>query len=264
MTNESKTLFIPLYGKALMSREGFFSDKAAERIVDSCGCDFSDVDKSEKLAIYMTMRAMQYDELAQQFISKYPDCIVLHLGCGLDSRYERVETKPKHWYDIDLPDVIELRSNYYQQNDGYTMISSSVTAPDCFDSIQHHTERVLVIAEGLSMYLTEDEMVELIKKIGEKFGAASFLFDAYSIAAGKLSKLKNPINAVNADISFCMSDPALLEKRCENAKCVLNHDIIRKKYIERLNGAWKTRFKFMGRLGASFYRIYGYKIRSKA
>ena len=68
MTNESKTLYIPLYGKAMMSREGFFDDKTAEHIVDTCGHDFSDVDDSKRLAIYMAMRAMRYDELAEKFI----------------------------------------------------------------------------------------------------------------------------------------------------------------------------------------------------
>ena len=262
MTNESKTLFIPLYGKAMMSRKGFFTDKTAERIADSIEYDFADVDKSEKLAIYMAMRAMQYDELAEQFIQKYPDSIVIHLGCGLDSRCVRLSHTPKMWYDLDFPDVIELRKKYYTENVHYGMIESSVTDLQWLDSIDHNGEQVLVIAEGLSMYLTEDEVAALMDALGTKFGKVTLLMDAYSKAAAKLSKIKNPINAVDAQISFAMSDPTLLEQRCSNAKCVLNNDIILPKYIERLNGSWKTRFKFMGRFGASFYRIYGYRIRS--
>ena len=262
MTNESKTLFIPLYGKAMMSRRGFFPDKTAEHIVDTCGHDFGDVDKSEKLAIYMAIRAMQYDGLCEQFMEKHPDCIVIQLGCGLDSRCERVRRTPKMWYDLDFPDVIGIRRGYFPENEHYRLIASSVTELSWLDGIEHNGESVLVIAEGLTMYLAKDEMVELINSLGAKFGKATFLFDAYSNAAAKLSKFKNPINAMDAEIAFSMSDPSLLEKRCENAKCVLNNDIILPKYIEQLSGAWKTRFKFMGRFGSSFYRIYGYKIRS--
>ena len=127
MTNESKTLFIPLYGKAMMSKRGFFPDETAEKIVDTCGHDFTDVDKSEKLAIYMAMRAKHYDELCEQFLTKYPDSIVIHLGCGLDSRCRRVERTPKMWYDLDFPDVIDIRKKYYKESMNYTMIPSSVT-----------------------------------------------------------------------------------------------------------------------------------------
>ncbi len=260
MTNESKTLFIPLYGKAMMSRKGFFDDKTAEEIVSSCGHDFSDVDKSEKLAIYMAMRAMQFDELCDSFIEKHPDSIIIHIGCGLDSRCKRVKHSPKIWYDLDFPDVVELRRSYYPESDSYRMIASSATELNWLDSIEYSGESVLIIAEGLTMYLTENDMAALMEGFKQKFSKCVFLMDAYSNAAAKLSKYKNPINAVDAKISFSMSDPKILENRVIGAKCFINNDIILKKYIDRLDGAWKTRFKFMGRFGASFYRIYGYKL----
>lgn len=260
MTNESKTLFIPLYGKALMSREGFFPDKRAEEIVESCGYDFSDVDSSKKLAIYMAMRGMHYDELTDRFIQRFTDCIVIHLGCGLDSRCERVEHKPTMWYDLDLPDVIEMRKQYFSENDGYKMISSSVSDLAWLDKIEEKCERVLVIAEGLSMYLSLDDMADITNALSAKFEKCSFVFDAYSNAAAKLSKFKNPINAVKAKIDFSMSDPAILEERVENAKCVINKPIIMKRYIDRLKGIYKARFTFMGGFVGSFYRIYGYRL----
>ena len=71
MTNESKTLFIPLHGKAAMSREGFFRDKMAEQIVADAKDSLQNVDTSRKLAIFMAMRAMQYDEIAAEFAEKH-------------------------------------------------------------------------------------------------------------------------------------------------------------------------------------------------
>ncbi len=260
MTNESKTLYIPLYGKAMMSREGFFEDKIAEEIVESCGYDFEDVDKSRKLAVFLAMRAKQYDEMAEKFIEKCPDCIVLHLGCGLDSRCDRVKLRAQKWYDIDFPEVIGLRRKYFTENDLYRMISSSVTDFNWLDEIAYNGENVLVIAEGLSMYLTLDEMVRLMTEFGKRFSKTAFLFDAYSTIAAKMSKLKNPINKMDAQIYFSMSDPAALEYRVRNAKCVINKSIIQKRYIDRLSGAMKARFTFMGGFGSGFYRIYGFRI----
>ena len=264
MTNESKTLFIPLYGKAMMSREGFFEDKYAEEIVDTCGYDFEDVDKSRKLAIFLSMRAMQLDEMAERFIEKCPECIVLHLGCGLDSRCDRVQLRAKKWYDIDFPDVIDIRKEYFTENDSYRMISSSVTDLKWLDEIEYNGENVLVIAEGLTMYLTLDEMVALMKEFGKRFAKTAFLFDAYSDAAAKLSKLKNPINKMDAQIYFSMSDPAALEYRVKNAKCVINRSIMQKRYIDKLSGAMKARYTFMGGFGSGFYRIFGFRIKGEA
>lgn len=261
MTNESRTLFIPLYGKAMMSREGFFEDKTAEEIVRTCGHDFSDTDSSKRLALYMAMRAMRFDELAEKFLSKHRNTIVIHLGCGLDSRCRRVKAACKCWYDLDLPDVIELRRGYFPENERYRLISSSVTEPSWLDRIKYSGESVLVIAEGLSMYLTREEMISLTDGLGRRFSAVLLLFDAYSHFAAKASKIKNPINAVNAKISFSMDDIRELTDGAECAKPVFDGDIILPEYTDRLSGIYKARFRFMRRAGAKMYRIYGVKLR---
>lgn len=259
MTNESKTLFIPLYGKALMSKEGFIKDITAEEIVEAEKENFENVDHSRKLAIYMAMRAKQYDEIARNFIRHNPRPIVIQLGCGLDSRNIRAAHDALMWYDLDFPDVIELRKKNYEENNFYTLIPSSVTDFSWLDSVDYKNENVLILAEGLSMYLSETDMRNLIENFRKKFKKTTFVFDAYSPFAAKMSKYKNPINNVNAKINFAMDNPKILED--DNVKCVLNSDIIQKKYINKLKGADKFRFKLMGGAGKNMYRIFGYEIK---
>ncbi|MBQ8841253.1 MAG: hypothetical protein IJZ65_01315, partial [Ruminiclostridium sp.] len=91
-----------------------------------------------------------------------------------------------------------------------------------------------------------------------KFKKSTFIFDAYSHFASKMSKYKNPINNVDAKIDFAMDDPAILENR--NVNCVLNSDIIKQEYVNKLRGIDKIRFKFMGGAGRNMYRIFGYEI----
>lgn len=258
MTNESKTLYIPLYGKAIMSKEGFITDETAEQIYEINKEAFENVDTSRKLAIYMAMRAMQYDEFAEKFIGEKPDGIVIHLGCGLDSRKRRVRKSAVMWYDLDFPEVIELRKKYYKENQNYAMISSSVTDLSWLDKIGCCGEDVLIIAEGLSMYLSETDIKSLMENFKKRFKKTTFIFDAYSPFASKMSKYKNPINAVDAKIDFAMSDPSLLET--DSIKCILNNDIILREYVNKLKGIDKIRFKFMGRFGKNMYRIFGYEI----
>ena len=252
MTNESKTLFIPLYGKAIMSREGFIKDRTAEKIIESESEHLNDVDTSRKLAIYMAMRARQYDEIVRNHIRRKSRSVIIQLGCGLDSRINRVDSEVM-WYDLDFPDVIELRKKYYDENEHYRMIPSSVTDLSWLEKIDYNNESVLIIAEGLSMYLSDSDIKNLMEAFKNKFKSCIFIFDAYSVFASKMSKYKNPINAVDAKIDFAMDDPAILENK--NIKCIINNDIILKKYTDKLKGIDRIRFKFMGGAGKSLYRI---------
>lgn len=261
MTNESKTLFIPLYGKALMSRQGFYKDKKAEEIYNANKSMFADADTSKKLAVYMTMRAMQYDSLTDDFIAGNPFSAVVHLGCGLDSRCLRMTNTAAMWYDIDLEDVIALRRKFYPISDTYKMFISSATDPLWLKRIKHSGQPVLVIAEGLTMYLKKDEIIGLIKAFSQEFERTLFIFDAYSVKAARLSKYKNPVNAVNAKITFAADSAQELIEDIPSAEVILDNDIILDEYIEKLEGIMKTRFKFMKKTGNKLYRIFGIDIK---
>lgn len=258
MKNESRTLFIPLLGKAMMSLDGFWRDKTAEEIIAKNYDYLKSVDKSKRLAIYMTMRAMQYDNYAADFVVRNPDAVVIHLGCGLDSRIVRVKQKAKHWYDLDFPDVISFREIYYRETDSYSMIKSSVTDFSWLEQINHNDEPVLIIAEGLTMYLTEEDIRTLTELFAEKFGNVTFIFDAYSSFAAKASKIKNPINSVDAKISFFMDDEKLFQNEEKSIYHKETREIILTEYINKLKGVYKTRFKFMKKFGRKMYRIYVY------
>ncbi len=256
MKNESLTLFIPLYGKALMSREGLFPDATAERIVSTVDYDFSKVDRSRKLAIYMAMRAAHYDRMVEEYAARHPDGVIIQLGVGLDSRVNRVQAALP-WYDLDFPEVIALRREYYPESAQYHLIAAPALPADWLAGIPHHGH-ALILAEGLTMYLSQQDMQALMAAFRGHFDEAEFIFDAYSPLAARLSKWKNPINAVDAKIDFAMDDPALLEG--EGSKCILNSDIITPDMVARLQGSDRLRFRFMGRAGKSFYRIFGYRL----
>ena len=55
---------------------------------------------------------------------------MLHLGCGLDSRFFRLDPGPGvEWYDVDYPDVAELRRQLYPGREHYHVVAASVTDP---------------------------------------------------------------------------------------------------------------------------------------
>ena len=260
MTNESMTLFIPLYGKALMSREGFLPDPAAEEIVSAVDFDFTQVDTSRKLAIYMAMRAKLFDGYVRDFAGKHPQGLVLQLGVGLDSRVRRVNCG-NPWYDLDFPDVVELRRTWFPEDGRYHLIGAPALPADWLAQVPR-AEHALVLAEGLSMYLSGQDMRDLMAALQAHFGQVTFIFDAYSKSAAKLSALKNPVNAVKAKIDFAMDDPQELLGGTQGIRTILNADIITPEAVNLLKGADKWRFRFMGRFGSGFYRIFGYEMKA--
>jgi O-methyltransferase involved in polyketide biosynthesis len=213
LSNGSETLFIPLYGKARMSKEKkIISDKKAEEIIDSIDYDFKKLKIAKKIQVFMSLRAAIIDDFTRGFIDENPGCIVLHLGCGLDSRVLRVKRKAKRWYDLDFPEVIKIKKQFFKETINYRMIGSSVTDYSWIDKIDYEDEPVLVIAEGLLMYLNEDEVEELLIKLKNKFTNAEIIFDAFSKTTVKFSKYQPSLGKTEAKIQWGSDGPHEIEK----------------------------------------------------
>lgn len=106
LNNESKTLFIPLLGKAIMSKNNLFlHDQKAEEIILNIDYNFKALKQSKWLSMYMSLRASIIDELCNKYIINHDNVTIIHLGCGLDSRYLRVNQQFYNWYDIDFKSV---------------------------------------------------------------------------------------------------------------------------------------------------------------
>lgn len=125
------------------------------------------------------LRAKRLDSWTRAFLRRHPDATVLSLGCGLDSRAFRVDfPETAQWYDVDFPDVIELRQRLYPEHgDNYHLIASSVTDLEWLDQIPVSANPVLVVAEGLMMYLPRDEFEHLVGAITDRFDSGELLFD---------------------------------------------------------------------------------------
>ena len=185
MNSVNKTLYIPLYGKFYVSKKGLFlDDKKAEEIWETEGFSLKGKSKSKWLAYYMGVRSAVFDEWVKQRMADAPNAVVIHIGCGMDSRIIRVGTENHKWYDVDFPEVIEERKRYFTESDNYKMIAGD--ARDCawVTSIKEK-ETAIVLMEGVSMYLTVDEMRNLADSLCAHFENLMLLVDAYTSFAAK-------------------------------------------------------------------------------
>ena len=155
----------------------------------------------------LCLRAKLIDNFTGAFLNERPDALVLHLGCGLDSRCSRIDTSKADWYDLDFPEVIDIRKQFFPESKYYHLIASSVTELSWINSLPTKKSACLVIAEGLFMYLKESEIKQLLRAIHEKVGHYTIIFDVYSIYTAKKVKNHPSIKKTGAQIHWGIDDP---------------------------------------------------------
>ncbi len=187
LTEEKETLLVPLFGKAIENKkkEPILTDKKAVEIINQINYDFNSLRIPEKTNIMMCIRAKLIDNYVKNFLEKSDKIVALHLGCGLDSRYIRVANDYVDWYDVDFGEVIDIRKHFYKETDRYHMISSSVTEYEWFNKIPTGKKEYIIIAEGLFMYLKEENIKTLISNLKKKVGHYTIIFDVYSVFTAK-------------------------------------------------------------------------------
>jgi O-methyltransferase involved in polyketide biosynthesis len=192
LTKVQETLLITLYAKAIdnRSRNPILHDAQADQLVGMIDYDFTKLNSwgNDNLIV---VRAKQYDDWIQEFIGNNPVCVVLNLGCGLDTRVTRIDPpSAASWFDVDFPDVIQLRKNFYAEHAGYRMIESSLIDPAWLKEIPAG-QPVLIVAEGVLEYLTGEEAKDLIRRLTDHFSHGKIAFDvmnSFAIQSAKSAK----------------------------------------------------------------------------
>lgn len=213
LTEEKETLLIPLVGKAQENKKEnpILNDKKAIEIVEQIDYDFNSLKISEKTNIMMCIRAKLIDNHVKRFLSSNKNNVALHLGCGLDSRYYRIKNNDVEWYDIDFKEVINIRQHFFKETDKYHMIASSVTESEWIERIPQEKDNYIIVAEGLFMYLKENEIKELLSRLKDRIGNYTLIFDAYSVLTAKNANRHPSLKKTGAKINWGINNPEELE-----------------------------------------------------
>lgn len=95
------------------------------------------------------------------------------------------------WYDVDHPDVIALCERLYPPRKHYHLVPASVTDPAWLQAIPPDRP-VLLLAEGLTMYLTERAGLAVVERVVEHFSSGELQFDVLNWF-GILGQKLNPV-----------------------------------------------------------------------
>jgi O-methyltransferase involved in polyketide biosynthesis len=259
MNNVNKTLYIPLFGKALVSKKGIIlEDKMAEKIWEAEGFELRGKAKSKWLAYYMGIRSAVFDAWVKEKMNEMPEATVLHIGCGMDSRICRAGNGGNLWFDVDFPEVISERGKYFEENDRYNMLAGDARDAKWLDSVPG--DAAIVVMEGISMYMKHKEIQGLFKAISEKFEKVNILMDAYSVFAAKMSKFKNPINEVGVTEVFGIDDPEILVNDT-SLSFVGEGEMTPAEFVCQLEGIERKIFSklYAGKMAEKLYKLYEYR-----
>jgi O-methyltransferase involved in polyketide biosynthesis len=187
LSGVAETLLITLYIRATESQrpDALVKDERAEALVRQL--DQEALRKTLALTedtgrLVLILKGREFDRFAQDFMKRHPDAVVVHIGCGLDTRFERLDNGQVEWYDLDLPEVINLRRELIGGERGhYHLLAGSVLEDAWLEAVKVHRQRpFLFLAEGVFMYFTEAQVKSLVLRLKEYFPAAELVFDAYS------------------------------------------------------------------------------------
>jgi O-methyltransferase involved in polyketide biosynthesis len=209
LSGPAQTMLTTLYLKALDADfvRPVLDDRYAKDAVRRLDYDWRAIGISGRWAPLVTVRTAQYDIWARQFLAVHEHATVVHLGCGLDSRVFRVDPGPHvEWYDIDYPGVIALREKIYPTRPRYHLMGTSATDPSWLDRVPADRP-VLLLAEGISMYLKEHEGVALLRRVVERFSAGELQIDFFNWLAIRSQKTQTLVRRSGSTLHWAVNSP---------------------------------------------------------
>lgn len=243
-----ETLLIPLYGRAVETRRknGLVRDDKAVGIVETLSYDFGKWARARS-TIGACLRTTMIDEDVQAFLAAHPMGTVVEIGCGLNTRFERIDNGRATWFELDLPDAIELRRRFFSDAPRRRMVAASVLDATWMDDVAATGGPWCFISEAVLIYLDELDVETVVRRLAERFRGAWLVMDTASVAI-RDSQAKHDVMKTLPKASWFRwgcDDPSSLD--VWGAKLVRSRDFL------DASPALKKRFPLGLRLTALFF-----------
>ena len=167
-----ETMLQTIYARAKESRgRGIIHDAKAEEIIEKMDYDFSLADKDTAMYSGVIARTIVLDRLTKEWLAKHPSAVVVNIACGLDTRCYRMSGY-SHWYNLDLPEAMAVREKLLPESGAISQIAMSAM-DDWGGKIGEQNVLVLIVIEGLTMYLNAKEVQQIFEVISSRFEKAT-------------------------------------------------------------------------------------------
>ncbi len=201
LSNVPETMLITVRARAIETEKanGLVNDPFAKKILSRISAQESVKEVvSPQSQLGVCIRTEFLDNVVKEFLAKHPDGTVVNLGCGLDARYERLNNGAVQWYDIDLPESINVRKSFFEEQENYKMIAKSALDFSWMKKIPKSKPQ-LFLSEGVLMYLPPTDVENLFREMAEQFPGSELAFDLISPMVVKNSHRHPDVKKYNAN-----------------------------------------------------------------
>lgn len=210
------TLYIPLTTRIQVSKRftAFFHDEAALSLEKELPIDSIEKHSSEYVYMASVCRYHVVDRMVSAFLASHQRCNVINLGAGLETMYWRLQPETAVFYEMDLPEVIEIRRAVLGEKENDILIPGDMFDLSWVDRIDTSLPSIITVS-GVFQYFHEEQIIEFIKKIKERFDCAELVFDAMVRKAISFANkyLKRTGNR-EAEMHFSVDDPLAFARQC--------------------------------------------------
>ena len=183
-------------------------------MADSLEYDYSQFDGAKLSEVGCVVRGWYFDRAVRRFIEAHPHPVVVNVGCGLDTRFQRIGDRKAVFYDLDLPEVIALRRELIPEQPGNIYIAASLLETDWMDDLRrrHPDGEFIFIVEGVLMYFYEKQVKSFLHHVASRFGGGELWFDVCGTMMSRHGVKPDSLRKHEAQIRSGLSDGHLVEQ----------------------------------------------------
>ncbi|MCP4291708.1 MAG: class I SAM-dependent methyltransferase [bacterium] len=181
-----ETLMLPLWARAFETgkRHPIVYDPSAKKIIERIDYDFSKIEKgpaADHQGVW-AIRAYNFDNIVKEFLTNNSRAVVVNIGAGLDTSFQRIDDGSALWINIDLPDVVALRQKLIPDSERELTIAKSIFDFTWIDDISQLVDgrSIMFTAAGVLCYFEKQEVETLFRKLAEIYPASHVIFDSMS------------------------------------------------------------------------------------
>lgn len=209
-----ETLLVPLWARAVESRatDPILRDTLSDAIHAQLDFDFSCLGEAQASQVGCCVRAELLDRWVAAFLRDHPGATVVELGCGLGSRFERVDDGRVQWFDLDLPDVIALRGHFFRDTPRRRSLSACATSAEWMDEVRAESAGPwLFVTEGMLPYLDAAQVRALFAQLATRFPGAHVIFDAMTPLVLRHQRRHDAMRHFRARFTWSVRDASEIE-----------------------------------------------------
>jgi len=218
-----ETMLQTIYARAKESGgRGTIHDTKAEEIVGKLDYDFTLAEKDTAMHSGVIARTIVLDRLTKAWLTAHPGAVVVNIACGLDTRCYRMSGYA-HWYNLDLPETMAVREKFLPESGTISQIAMSAME-DWGSEISEQNVPVLILIEGLTMYLNAKDVQQIFTAISNRFSQATIFVETMNPAMVRHFKEKS-IDASNAKFNWGIKNGKALAELLPDFRFMEEHSL---------------------------------------